>query len=301
MKRFAFVVLICISFLTISFAAEKQASKPVSHKLLVTDYGGGHVSILEADGKVSWRYSVNNPQDSWMLKNGNILLTHRMGVREVTPDKKVVWEYKIERPNEVHSCQPLKNGNYMVAVSGPGVILEINKDGKIQKTVKLKTNQKSPHSQMRIVRKLKNGNYLVGHNSDRVAREYDPNGKVIREIKVPKGSSGHAAYRLKNGNTLLSTGDGHTIVEVDKNDKIVWQIKENDLKGNPLRYIAGMQRLKNGNTLVSNWGGHGHVGKQPQVFEVTRDKKVVWQLFDNKNFKTISNIQLLDKKKIHRN
>ncbi|MBL7134158.1 MAG: hypothetical protein ISS78_08675 [Phycisphaerae bacterium] len=55
-----------------------------------------------------------------------------------------------------------------------------------------------------------------------------------------------------------------------------------------------MHRLANGNTVVANWGGHGHIGKQPHLFEVTRDKKVVWQVFDNALFKTISSVQVLD-------
>ena len=85
-------------------------------------------------------------------------------------------------------------------------------------------------------------------------------------------------------------------IEVDPNDKIVWRIDENDLEGNPLRFVAGLHRLPNGNTVVCNWGGHGHVGQQPQIFEVTPDKKVVWQVYDYKKFSTISNIQVLDVK-----
>ena len=278
--------IVCLLLFSISCFGQTPTAKPVSHPFLAADYGGNMVHIVNPNGDVVWQYEVTRPQDAWLLKNGNVLLTWLRGVKEVTPDKKVVWEYTTKKPNEVHSCQPLKNGNYMVAVSGPCVIYEIDKAGKIQKNIKLKTNQKSTHSQMRVVRKIENGNYLVSHYSDKVVREYDPNGKIVREIKMPKGCSAHAAYRLKNGNTLISTGDGHKIIEVDKNDKIVWQINEKDLKGNPLRYIAGLQRLNNGNTVVANWGGHGHVGGQPQIFEVTRDKKVVWQVFDFKKFST---------------
>jgi len=100
--------------------------------------------------------------------------------------------------------------------------------------------------------------------------------------------------RLPDGNTLIACGDAHTLIEVDAHDKVVWRIDENELPGNPLRFVAGVQRLPNGNTVVCNWGGHGHRGKQPQVFEVTRDKKVVWQVFDNKQFRLFSSIHLLD-------
>jgi hypothetical protein len=86
------------------------------------------------------------------------------------------------------------------------------------------------------------------------------------------------------------------VIEVDPQDKVVWSLDENDLPGNPLRFVAGIQRLPNGNTVVCNWGGHGHVGQQPEVVEVTPDKKVVWQVDDYKTFKTISGIQILDVK-----
>jgi len=252
------------------------------------------IRIVSPEGEIVWEYAAHPPQDVWQLRNGNILFTHLRGVKEITRDKKVVWEYETKKPNEVHACQPLSNGVVMVALSGPCEILEIDRSGKVLKTVKLETAQKNPHAQMRQARKLRNGNYLVGHNSDRVVREYDPNGKVIRTISVEGNPYG--GIRLPNGNTLIGCGDGHKIIEVDRDGKIVWQVDENDLEGNPLRFVAGMQRLPNGNTVVCNWGGHGHVGEQPQIFEVTPQKEVVWQIYDYKKFSTISNIQILDVK-----
>jgi len=122
---------------------------------------------------------------------------------------------------------------------------------------------------------------------DGVVREYGPTGGIVREIPQKMAFGG---IRLPNGNTLIATGDAHRIIEVDSEDKVVWEIKENDLPGNPLRFVAGLQRLPNGNTLVCNWGGHGHIGQQPQIFEVTRDKKVVGEVFDFTQFKTISGV-----------
>ena len=40
--------------------------------------------------------------------------------------------------------------------------------------------------------------------------------------------------------------------------------------------------------------GHGFEGKQPMVFEVTRDKKVVWEFADHARFKTVCQMQVLD-------
>ena len=84
------------------------------------------------------------------------------------------------------------------------------------------------------------------------------------------------------------------MIEFNDQEKVVWELNENDLPGNPLRLMAGCQRLPNGNTIFCNYLGHGHIGKQPQFFEVTQDKKVVWQFDDHAHFKTINQIFLLD-------
>ncbi|MHC4639365.1 MAG: beta-propeller domain-containing protein, partial [Planctomycetota bacterium] len=255
---------------------------------------GNMIWIVSAEGNIEWEYPAQRPQDVWQLSNGNILFSHVKGAKEVTRDKEVVWEYSVGKDSEVHACQPLSDGNYLVAVSGPCEILEIDPAGKIVKRVKLVTNQKNKHRQMRQARKLANGNYIVGHSNDQVVREYDGDGKVIRTIEVKPYAFG--GWRLRSGNTIITTGDGHSVFEVDPAGNVVWEINENDLEGNPLRLTAGIQRLANGNTVICNWGGHGHVGGQPQIVEVTPEKEVVWEIFDFERFGTISNVQLLDEK-----
>ena len=54
-----------------------------------------------------------------------------------------------------------------------------------------------------------------------------------------------------------------------------------------------MHRLPNGNTVVCNWGGHGHRGKQAQIFEITKEKELVAQVYDNDLFTMPSTIQIL--------
>jgi hypothetical protein len=144
---------------------------------------------------------------------------------------------------------------------------------------------------MRCARKLPDGHYLVGQYQDGVVREYDAGGNVVCDIAQPMAFSG---IRLANGHTLIATGDEHRVIEVDAEGNVVWQIDENSLFRNPLRFVAGLQRLPNGNTLICNWGGHGHVGGQPQIVEVTRDKRVVGEIFDFSQFGTISGVFLLD-------
>jgi len=266
----------------------------VRHPFLCTDNGQGKVFAVSAEGKIEWEYPAAQCQDCWRLPNGNYLFTHKRGVVEVTADaaKKVVWEYRSPDGTEIHNCQSLADGGVFLCENGTCRLLELDREGKVCKELKIETQNKSVHRQFRIARKLADGHYLVTFNGERQVRELDGQGKVLRKIAVP--GDPFVAVRLRNGNTLVGCGDGHKVVEVDPADKVVWQIEENDLPGNPLRFVAGLQRLPNGNTVVCNWGGHGCVGQQPQVFEVTPDKKVVWQVFDNTQFKTISNIQLLD-------
>jgi len=86
------------------------------------------------------------------------------------------------------------------------------------------------------------------------------------------------------------------VFEADAAGKTVWQIKDAELPGIQLYFMAGLQRLPNGNTVVSNWLGHGNFGKAPHLIEVTPDKKVVWTYANHDAFKTISSVQLLDVK-----
>jgi outer membrane protein assembly factor BamB len=273
--------------------APAPAPTALGHPFLCADYGAGKVCKVDKDGKIEWQYKAPGTQDVWLLPGGNILLTHVKGVQEVSPEGKVVWEYKTDKDNEIHACQPLPDGVVMVAESGPCRIIEVDREGKILKEVKLTTDCKGTHGQMRGARKLAGGNYIVGQYTDAVVREYDPAGKVVWEFKQ---SDAFIGIRLPNGNTLVAAGDAHKVVEVDPKGQVVWELKENDLPGCPLRFVAGVQRLANGNTVICNWGGHGHVGKQPQIVEVSPDKKIVSQLFDNKQFQTISGVFILDEK-----
>jgi hypothetical protein len=288
------VFLVAVLVLGVAASAAPRKAKPqrpavltLGKEVAICDYGGNKVCLVSREGKITWQMPARRPQDIWILPGGNILFTHVKGVREVTRDKKVVWEYATDRRNEIHAAQPLPDGKVMIAESGPMRIIEVDRAGKIVRQVKLTTQCKGTHGQMRGARKLANGNYLVGQYSDGVLREYDATGKTVWEFRHRPAFGG---IRLPNGNTIVATGDGHRIVEVDKAGKVAWEITEKELPGNPLRFIAGMQRLPNGNLLVCNWGGHGHVRGQPQIFEVTRQKKVVGVLDDWKQFSTLSGV-----------
>jgi len=280
-------------------AAELPAGAPAvqqgrPHRFACTDYSGGKVFIVAADGRVEWEYRAPSCNDLWVLPNGNLLFNTGHGVREVTRDKRVVFEYL--SPSEIYACQRLPNGNTFVGECNAGRLLEITPDGKLAKELRLLPPGKDGgHLYMRNARRLDNGHYLVTHYGEQVVREYDAEGKTVRDI--PAAGGPHSAIRLPNGNTLIACGDGKggsRVFEVDPSGKTVWQVQGDELPGVSLKFMAGLQRLPNGNTVMSNWLGHGNFGKSAHLIEVTPDKQVVWTFFDHQTMKTISSVQVLD-------
>ena len=298
MKKICFV----LSLLLLAGAAAAQDAATITgkgHPFACGDYSGGKAFIVAADGKVEWEYSdpaviKGGPNDLWVLPGGNLLITTGHGVREVTRDKKVVFDYQSK--SEIYACQRLANGNTFIGECTAGRLIEVDPQGKIVKELNiLPEGKKAAHAYIRNARKLENGNYLVTHYGEQAVKEYDPQGKIVREIAAPGGP--HSVARLKNGNTLIACGDmtkAAQVIEVDPAGKVVWAVKDGDLPGIAMKFMAGLQRLPNGNTLMCNWLGHGQFGKGPQLIEVTPDKKVVWTFANEKVMKTISSVQLLD-------
>ena len=102
-----------------------------------------------------------------------------------------------------------------------------------------------------------------------VVTEYDRTGKVVWDTS----STRVGAIRLINGNTLIASGSS----------KASWKSPEKRSLGNQdqvpgtdisLGWMTCLQELPNGNRIIGNC----HAGDEnPQVFEITKDKKVVWQ------------------------
>ena len=293
MNRF-YILAVVMLFLLFGEYARAIAEKPIQHSFLCSDPRGNKFASVSADGKVLWEYPAEMTQDIWKLPNGNILFSYARGARIITPNsRQVIWEYRSPDGTEVHTCQPLPGGNVLVGECGSKTLVEVNVEGKAVKVIPFQANSDT-HSQLRFARKLKNGNYLLALYGDQVVKELAPDGKELRTISVPGGP--YCALRLKNGNTLISAGDAHRIIEVDKKDKVVWSIEEKELPGNTIQFAGGLQRLPNGNTVVCNWTGHSNNREQPLLFEVTRDKRVVWKYEQNPAFTTIMGITLLDVK-----
>jgi hypothetical protein len=235
-----------------------------------------------------------------MLPNGNVLFqTSYTTVVEMNHDKQIVWKHE-SKPKagytgavEIHSYQRLKDGLTLIAETGNLRLIEVDKDDKIVHEVPLTVENPNSHRDTRMVRKLDNGHYLVCHEGDGKLREYDGNGKVVwtyvmdlnGQPRTP-GHDGHGTelfgvMRLPNGNTMIAGGNSNRVIEVNPAGKIVWSVEQTELPGIKLAWVTTLRLLANGNLIF----GNTHAGPEnPQLIEVTRDKKVVWAFKDFKNF-----------------
>jgi outer membrane protein assembly factor BamB len=280
--------------------------------------GNNKLAIVDKSGEIEWEMKWGGIHDIHVLDSGNILT--RQGRNKVVEidrkTKKVVWTYDSATQNgnqgkkvEVHAFQPLADGNIMIAESGAARIIEVNRDGKLLKEIKLSVNKPHPHMDTRLARKIANGNYLVCHEGDGTLREYDDKGQVVWEYEVPmfgkEAKNGHGpesfgnklfgAVRLTNGNTLIATGNGHSVIEVTPAKEVVWHLKQNELPNITLAWVTTLEVLPNGNYVIGNC----HAGPgQPLLIEIEpKTKKVVWQFDQFDTFgNSVSNSQLLDVK-----
>jgi hypothetical protein len=285
----------------LAFMSQRAFADAPKYRVLAADKG--KVALVDGNGHVEW--SVENKtevHDVHLLPSGNFLFpTSRTTIVEMTPEKKVVWSYTAKpRPGysgaiEIHACQRLEDGLTMVAESGNARIVEVDRDGRIVHVVPLTVDKPNAHRDTRMARKLANGHYLVCHEGDGKVREYDGAGKVVwtytLDLAGRPRSDGHGveahgtevygAVRLANGNTLIACGNGNRVIEVTPEGKTVWSLEQRELPGITLAWVTTLHALPSGNVIVGNC----HAGPDnPQLFEVTRDKKVVWQFRDFTNF-----------------
>jgi hypothetical protein len=289
MKSLHTAALICLTALLLfTFVPETNAAEApaITHSFI--GFGKANKTVIVGDdGKIQWQFNMP-ASDGWVLPNGNVLLAlygtkgfPNGGVIEVErATKKIIFQYKGQQ-KEVSTVLPLKNNTYLVAELGPQPrAIVINRKGEILKKTLLQCQKQNDHMQTRMLRVLPNGNYIAPHLLDFAVKEYEPDtGKVVATF--PTDDRGRAkrdwpftAIRLKNSNTLIACTNGNRIIEVDAKGKIVWSVTNKDIGENLFDDACGAQRLPNGNTVISSYHAKGNAVK---LFEITRDKKVVWR------------------------
>jgi hypothetical protein len=257
----------------------------ITHSFLIT---GEKTALVGEDCEILWQ-TKEKSRDGAVLENGNILVAHSKHAREYSRDGKVVWEYKLSKENgEISRATRLADGLTLVVELGKNPqILEVDKAGEVLVRVPLQPETDNTHMQTRMVRKLPNGNYLVPHLLAFAVKEYDPTGKIVRTIRTDLKELGGKAKKnwpftaipLAGGKVLVNLTNGNKTVEFDQGGAVVWRV---DNGTNPGLFAdpCGGQRLPNGNTIICSYGQKD--ANKPRIFEVTPEKKVVWEFFHPK-------------------
>jgi hypothetical protein len=261
-----------------------QADEPIRHSLFIA--GPDFTGIMNEDGTEAWNAGRKSARDGFVLDNGNVLIAWDNEVKEIDPSKNnsVVFHYRLSAANkEIGTAQRLLNGNTLITELGSQPkLIEVTPSGAVAVSIKLEPETDNAHMQTRMARKLANGNYLVPHLLAFKVKEYDTKGTVVATLKTDLDELGgraaenwpFTAIRLDNGKTLVNLTHGNKTVEFDAAGKVVWQVSNADFPDiKPFDDPCGGQRLPNGNTVITSY----HATKGIKLFEVNRDKKIVWK------------------------
>lgn len=255
---------------------------------------GQKTYIVDADGTTSWTYP-HATRDGYVLDNGNIILTLNKGKRyrggaviEITPEGKetLIWK---GTQSEVNSAHPTDDGTFVITEAGKKPrLVEVDRSGKVMVEFPLQCQKQNHHLQTRMARKLEDGTYLVPHLLDFAVFNYDADGKILSKLdtSVP-GDTKRAihtwpftAIRHGDGHTMVCCTNGNRVVDFDAEGKIVWTLTNDDLPGPWLQDPCGGQVLPNGNMVIACYAGGKKDLNAPKLFEVNRDKKVIWKYVD---------------------
>ncbi len=261
-----------------------KAQEPIQHSLFIA--GPDFTGILNEDGSVQWDAERKAARDGFVLDNGNVLIAWNDEVKEFRPSASnaILFHYKKTTTNkEIGTVQRLSNGNTLITELGSDPrLLEVSPKGDVVVSFSLDPETDNAHMQTRMARKLASGNYLVPHLLAFKVKEYDSTGKVVQAIATDLEELGgrqaenwpFTAIRLDNGNTLVNLTHGNKTVEFDSAGSVTWQVSNEDFPElKPFSDPCGAQRLANGNTVIASYAAK----KGVKVFEVTREKRIVWK------------------------
>lgn len=270
-----------------------STGQEVSHRFLAC---GASTYIMGEDGTVEWSYPKKT-RDGYVLDNGDVLLALNRtkeypggAVVILKPDGTEILIWKGTQ-SEVNSAQPTPEGTIVVTEAGAKPrLLELDRDGMVVVEFSLECQTDDLHKQSRMARKLADGSFLVPHLLDFAVKQYTADGTVKAVIDTTVSGDPDrkirtwpfTAIRHGDGRTLVACTQGNRVVDFDSDGNVEWQLTNDDLPGPWLQDPCGCQLLPNGNIVVTSYGAGRKDLAAPKMFEVTREKAVVWKYSDEK-------------------
>jgi hypothetical protein len=279
------------ALIALVFFSNNAIAQETTHSFLAC---GKNTYIMQADGTKSWTYPAAT-RDGYVLRDGTIILTLSKSKRykggavvKIDPDKTETLLWKGTQ-SEVNSAQPTPEGNFVITEAGNNPrLIEISPHGEILLEFPLACQKENHHLQTRMARKLADGTYLVPHLLDFAVFHYGQDGKVLSRLDTTApGDTEHeihtwpfTAIRHGDGHTLVCCTHGNRVIDFDHEGNIVWTLSNDDLPGDWLQDPCGAQMLPIGNIVITSYAAGRADPHAPKLFEVRRDKKVVWKYTD---------------------
>jgi hypothetical protein len=178
-------------------------------RVLIAESNACTVSERDFRGNVLWQTKLDvQPTGCQRLPNGNTFISTYQSVRELTPDGKVAYDFKL--PAGSNAIRKHRNGHIVYAAEEG--IVELDTTGRQVRTVPL------PRQSMYVgLHEVPGDHFLVANSSTGQVLEVDAAGKVLWKANVP-GACG--VWRLPNGHTLVATNG--RVVELNKAGTEVW-------------------------------------------------------------------------------
>ncbi len=281
-KQYFSIIIAClITSLCLADGLEKQ-SKHIDGKLDVPVMLActGRILTIDKDGNetAAHTHNVGNTGDGMILPNGNILFSDGDSVVELTPDNKEVMHYcpPDKRNDSVFSAIRLENGNTLVGWNTLNKILELDSNGNVVSSFDCQYAEKiGSHHNMRNIRLTAEGTILVAQKNLGVIAEYTREGKLVQTYRGDKGTAAFGVCMLKDG-TVAGTFLDNVII-FDRSGKEIWRFEKSDAPEVQIAMMCPVVERKNGNLVIGNYAANRGSYHGAMAFEITRDKKVVWQ------------------------
>ena len=287
--------------LMLGLLAVLSCSCTVSEKLLIGGCGWDKVAIVDKKSNaLEWIHQLQKGDDCndvEITKAGNVLYAYKGGARLITRNHDVIWDFKVEKGQELYTATELSSGEYLLAVCAiPSRIITLNSKGEKIKEQNFDSGITNVHGQFRQILPTPANTYLIPLMGKGEVIELTQTGEVIRRVAV--GGNPFSVKLLPDGNWLVACGDAHKLVVVDSEKQTVKQtIAAEDVSKVALLFVAEINNYPNGNVLISNWNGHSKDKNQPKLVEINSKSQVVWTLPPNDKISNISAVYSFRKKK----
>jgi hypothetical protein len=278
-----------------------SCSCTVSEKLLIGGCGWDKVAIVDKKSSaIEWIHQLQKGDDCndvEITKAGNVLYAYKGGARLIARNQDVIWDFKVEKGQELYTATELPSGEYLLAVCAiPSRIITLNSKGEKIKEQNFDSGITNVHGQFRQILPTRENTYLIPLMGKGEVIELTQTGEVIRRVTV--GGNPFSVKLLPDGNWLVACGDAHKYVIADPNKQLVKEtVSALDLTDVSLLFVAEILNYNNGNVLIANWNGHSKDKSQPKLVEINSKSRVVWKLAPIETITNISSVHSFTEKR----